>query len=746
MDKTHTTLKQGALINYLNKLGIIILLIFTCSCELDTTITIRKTTDSASCPSDQILIEGICVEIDPSATPPSVDSLLDFMSEKEMSHLAIDQTSLTWKNHSFSPSKKFSLKFFFERSESNDAPDSVFYLSSAPMSSYGNGSIGFRCNGDKFDVHNGGYEYSGLECQKGVPVLFELTVDTAAKTYDIVITSTTQSVEKKFLSFKFQDVASLSYLNVITDPSLGSNNSRLDRYSELEFTSLDDVVTTTSCGALANGESESRQRFKEKFVDNLTQCEEQTQTRTCTNGVLSDFIPNLYQHETCQVLSTSYTFQTKSIEQYGITWTFRDNVTAGKFVNGDYFVIDSGSGVIVDAISPNPSNGNYGSMVNPVPSQGQALSSRGEQYVASLGVSLPLTLKAKDSLVSSIASDDTDTKDWAGNTAASPVRLRTAAILTVLGEIPAQNSFRPSYMDPQKRIYNISRIDFSLLPSLSLGSTTHKPLSYYERGLERPWLLFGNDWQSRSIHPSQNMNNYHEKIGAFLSEASAILMTDLPNKEKLLYLYIQTGIDYFNGRARDSASWAWPIVFTGLMLNEEDMYNYWINNPGIRTQRDHEKFYYIGDRNESTQSSIIPKGNTWVAWKTTEGKSVAFSKQKGEEYEHLHPSEWTCFKPHCKGEVYRAQHDVYPIIGTTLASILMDRMIPSKDVNAMLAHNPIRDYADRWMSNIFKTGMYKNTGRTYLEEMQNSQVFTIYYLRYGSSSSSMIDHLWKNYR
>ena len=264
--------------------------------------------------------------------------------------------------------------------------------------------------------------------------------------------------------------------------------------------------------------------------------------------------------------------------------------------------------------------------------------------------------------------------------------------------------------------------------------------------MERPSILFGNDWQSRAIHPTEQMNDYHEQIGFFLSEASLLLTTSVSDKTTLLHRYIPVGIDYCRCGPGDSSAWTWPIIFTGLLLDDPNIYNYWINNPKKRTQREHEKLYYIGDVQESQSSSIIPKGKTWVDWVTKEGKSVAFRKQVGEEYDHLHPSEWTCYSPHCKArEVYRAQHDVYPLIGMVLSSIIVDKHL-AKDVNAMIAHNPVRDYCYKWMSEGFQSKEYKSTGRTYREEMEYYTNFTIYNYRYGAGGSGFVNKMWTTYK
>jgi len=420
---------------------------------------------------------------------------------------------------------------------------------------------------------------------------------------------------------------------------------------------------------------------------------------------------------------------TNQLTQYGITWTFSESVEFGTFITGDYYIVDPGTGVTVTSISPLPSNGANGSMKNPVPGAGQGLTD-GYDYDASLSIVLPLDLNAGDSLLSSITRDGTESRDWAGGTISSQAKLRTVAVLTVLSEHPPTGTFRPSYSDRSQTLYNINQINLDILPGKPVIGN-QPAVEYFERGMERPWILFGNDWMSRAIHPLENMNNYHEQIGFFLSEASLLLTTNQAT-DTLRNNFIQVGIDYYYNTS-DSAIWAWPVVFTGLLLNEPGMYNFWIDNPRTRTQRGHEKLYYIGDIVESRVSAIIPQGETWVDWKTNTGKFVAFRKQAGEEYAHLHPSEWVC-QSDCKSEIYRAQHDVYPLIGLTLSSILIDNMM-AEDVNAMLAHDPIRDYADRWMSDVFNTGIYEPTGETYRQEMENNQIFTIYHYNYGSGGS-----------
>jgi len=438
------------------------------------------------------------------------------------------------------------------------------------------------------------------------------------------------------------------------------------------------------------------------------------------------------------------TVTTNSLTQYGVTWAFSEEVEYGQFVTGDYYVVDNnGFGVTVVSVSPLSEGGENGSMINPVPGAGQGFTASGYDYKPELTVNFPIELHAGDALLSSISKDGTESLNWAGKTISSQSRIKTVAVLTVLSKHPPSGTFRPSYSDRSQTLYNINQIDLSVLPNKPITATSPS-LGYLERGMERPWVLLGDDWKSRSVHPLENMFNYHQNIGEFLSEVTLLLTTDLPNKELLINRFIQVGIDYYYNPS-DSSAWAWPLVFTGLLLNEPDMYNFWINNPEIRRARGHEKLYYPENVVEATKSAIIPVDQTWVDWASPSGKYVAFRKQVGQEYEHLHPSEWVCLAPDCKAEIYRSQHDIHPLIGLTLSSILVDSQVPA-DVNAMLAHDPIRDYADRWMSNIFKTGIYGASSKTYIQEVQDNTDFTVWYYMQGSGGSKFIDEMWGAYR
>ena len=242
-----------------------------------------------------------------------------------------------------------------------------------------------------------------------------------------------------------------------------------------------------------------------------------------------------------------------SVSQYGITWTFDKDYQVGQFVTGDYYVVDTGQGVVVNSVTPALSGGKNGSMINPssnVHAYDSDASLGYGYYNSALAVNFPVTLQGQQSLIST-ETITTQNTDWNEHQFVSSNRhINTAAVLTCLTSAPPAGTFRPPYVGTQKPLYNISQINTSMLPRLS-ASGMPAPEDYslsgvamLERGLQRPWILHGKDWLGRQIHPVQNMHNYHEDISAFWGKASTFLMTD-QYTSIFLYRYIQTAIDAY---------------------------------------------------------------------------------------------------------------------------------------------------------------------------------------------------------
>jgi hypothetical protein len=405
---------------------------------------------------------------------------------------------------------------------------------------------------------------------------------------------------------------------------------------------------------------------------------------------------------------------TREVEQFGIKWTFSKPVEFGKFVTGEYYVVDPGGGVTITSVSPSPSGGRNGSMLNPVPSkdwvaanQKQGYDNRIPRFDNALSVSFPATLTGGNSLVSteSLTSADLDpsglryTASWQSKYTPSKdhVQLKSAAVLTVLSSRPPPGSFRPPFVGTAKPLYNVSKIQRKYLRRLPApGVAPSRPLSYFERGLERPWINHGYWTEALYLHPTENMLHYHQYIGEFLSEASLIMLTTL-STEKLELNFIQRGIDMYHtvilGPA-DQAYFEWQVMYTGLLLGEQNMIN--ASKNGTATPgRASEKVYYWDGRRSGVKSSIVPEGQTWT------GARVFFRKQVGAyEYEHLHPSEWgkavansgeAAANGGAKSEKYRQGQDSIPHMGMALTSRILG-------ATSLWRNQALDDYLTRWMT------------------------------------------------
>ncbi len=310
----------------------------------------------------------------------------------------------------------------------------------------------------------------------------------------------------------------------------------------------------------------------------------------------------------------------KEISQFGITWTFDQPVRAGQFVNGDYWVVGpvkivgitpvsmeqigttTLEGFTVGGDKPQPRTMN-GSMLNPMPAMGgvQGFDSdiyrwhpiAGDiykprsRYDASLNVALgvkpdkPLVLPPDSSLVSSISFEN-----------GGRPQTRTAAILTVLSDVPPDNgatTFRPPYVGTSKPLYSSKKLRKDLLPNLPLVDSTPNIKSVSAQ-FEKPWIdhysHIGDGAQYAS--PSDNMPNYGREYSQAVGTAALMLMLDDKalqekfgqNKDELLIRFVQVGIDLYHVTENGGFWWGkgglnhgrkMPIIFAGLMLDNDRM-------------------------------------------------------------------------------------------------------------------------------------------------------------------------------
>lgn len=296
-----------------------------------------------------------------------------------------------------------------------------------------------------------------------------------------------------------------------------------------------------------------------------------------------------------------------AISQYGITWRFSGDVTAGRYATGDWWVLGP---CTVAEISPGTVGGTRhmnGSMVNPRPGAYQGFdSSCAMPYSQELnvGLQLPLQLKPGTSLVSSITYPEPKRRP----------QLRAAAVLTCLDAPPPAGSLRPPYSGSDKRSPGLaSWITPESLPAFPgapgrptalaiAGDGTPDLLVPAERAVARPWLDFGKDWIGREIHPSENMPAYGAEISDTGGTAALLsLCEDVPWEERyqIAIGLCQIGIDLAGMLFAGADPWHWstggahgsgrlgPILYAGEILHSSSL-------RGIRQSKPAQNYNELG--------------------------------------------------------------------------------------------------------------------------------------------------------
>jgi hypothetical protein len=282
---------------------------------------------------------------------------------------------------------------------------------------------------------------------------------------------------------------------------------------------------------------------------------------------------------------TSYV---SSITRHGISWVFDRPVQAGRFVNGDWFVL--GPVHVVDML-PRPalegSRVMHGAMLNPDPStpdQGYDGRLYGnsfrEYYKPSLNVSgvsqqAPLRLMPGDSLVK------VESLPTVPNPP-TPANLRTAAVLTVLDTAPPEGAFRPPYAGRDRAVaFHEGMIDYGKL--LQLQPAAGVPLMADTAAkFERVWLDHSPNWLGRMMHPVENMPDYGRQLAAEYGEAALLAHCNFTQAEKRLLVIrlIQIGIDnygcltngcFWPGLGGHGSGRKLPILFAGELLADGGM-------------------------------------------------------------------------------------------------------------------------------------------------------------------------------
>jgi len=442
-----------------------------------------------------------------------------------------------------------------------------------------------------------------------------------------------------------------------------------------------------------------------------------------------------------------------SISKDGVTWKFSEPVDFGQFVNGDYYVIGP---VTVTSISPEPEKAApymNGFVLNlPTASGHSAFDSRlndGEDqtgwFDASARIYAPLTLKAGDSLVSSISVKTPHVLPGVmrrGDKSISPVS--SLSILTVLASAPSAPAFRPSYCDRKQNLLLESSLHRDLLPSLQRSKLAHNPpeLSEFEAMFRRPWVdLIPFNFDA----PVEYMPQYGAYVSTAVSYATLMLTLDFRARDKtnLTNYLVQYGIDLY-GCLQAGHDWRplgghasgrkAPIVFAGILLDNSDMKHVSDLYP------DH-----FGEDMQTVYIKDIPGGYT-EAW---QGAKVIYGGHYGVlkngtpvsagvygPYEQLQPKDW----PGTLGESYRRCCTSMAWIGEGLAMRLLG-------AQGYWNHDAFFDYVDRWMTeDDLKTnagmGVIKGFG---IPEWSLQRQTHDYFLG-NVSSPYFVDDMWAAFR
>jgi hypothetical protein len=445
----------------------------------------------------------------------------------------------------------------------------------------------------------------------------------------------------------------------------------------------------------------------------------------------------------------------QSVAQYGITWTFQEPARAGRFVNGDWYVVGP---VTIKAIDPKPLYGaeipkreldgmdrerkqehrvRNGFMLNP-PAKMEVAYDSGVRnwFTLSLIQKLPVTMKPGDSIVSTISMPKNlvlraqlRNKIERGVDDSSPIR--TAAILTCVGEPQPADAFRPAFCDRQQRIYLARNLKRELLPR-AVATPSIPKIRQYIRFTQRPWVgtcFFGFE------EPVENMPQYGLEYGRVVGISALLLCTDLnpEQKEPLLVNFVQVGIDLGGIVRAGHPGWTgWgghgsgrklPIVFAGLLLGDDELANISKSFPRLSFGEDEQTAY--GDC--WTGAKVVFAGHSGIDAATGAGRSRGSGWGP---YEHEPPSQWK--QGQNTSESYRR---CCTSVGWVAQALALRLMYAEKAWN----HDAFFEYVDRWMyedDTAFVRTIREATGRDHDKE----------WARQGQAWDAFVNEMWARHR
>ncbi|MGY8733022.1 MAG: hypothetical protein ACKVK0_12845, partial [Pirellulales bacterium] len=229
-----------------------------------------------------------------------------------------------------------------------------------------------------------------------------------------------------------------------------------------------------------------------------------------------------------------------SITRHGVTWTITGTPTNGTYANGDPWVVGA---ISITAISPTPTAGTNGTVVNPAIGRTQGFDNRVSAYntyseVLNVGNDLPLAVSTSSSVVSSISTVATQSFE----------QITTFAILTVVASSPAAGSFRPAPIGGDfTHPWTSGGMDYTKLASLDQTLITVPSIATSETDFEKSWYEQDLTWTGRYMHTDYmgGNNGYGRDMAIQTGTAALQLNLDYSDaaKETLLIRLIQYGVD-----------------------------------------------------------------------------------------------------------------------------------------------------------------------------------------------------------
>jgi hypothetical protein len=421
----------------------------------------------------------------------------------------------------------------------------------------------------------------------------------------------------------------------------------------------------------------------------------------------------------------SNTVSRTRISSNGVTWRFSQPRKSGQFANGDYWVlapvtiIDITPRSIVDA-SGRTRNG---SMLNPEISLQQGFDSmimgpRDSYYDASKNAGRPhgkeisngnpITIKEPASLISAVS------QELDGNNGS---RVRVMSVLTILDDEPPEGSFRPCYAGTDKTVsHQISEADFDHLPRLVPPSAGMPDIDEVSGYFDLPWIDYYPTWLKQLFNPPENLPNYGQTISLRVSDAALMLCLDVDDEKKkiLAMRIVQLGLDNYGLTKLPGGTTLWeadgghmsgrafPIVFAASVLQDQEMLNRMKKTGGYAYSYGYHEghlpndYLHFGEIDQTftvTQrdidrmaGGIVP--GVWEPDSRAAAEPYAQSDLGIADWGIRHAGYPAGDNKYMESEYRRVNSPAW--IGFILASRIMG-------MKRAWNHQPLFDYADRWM-------------------------------------------------